>query len=84
MDLRDVITLGHPGYFSLLGQRTELVDGFEPHSTIYLAGHREQHADHVPPVVGGCTRGGDVGGSAGWVYRYLASDSPSGPEYDYI
>ena len=57
MDILRVIYLGHTPKQPLIWSRSELVDGFEPHSLIWSAGHR---AGAVAADMGweGCTRGG--------------------------
>ena len=70
MDINDVIMLGHLRNTQLLVGLSELVDGFEPHDHILLAGQTVRHGDHAreyPGWSGGvypgwCRQGGSTGG----------------------
>ena len=85
--LESVINLGHKANVPLIGSPSELVDGSEPHDTIYpvrtagssvRTGHRVQQG-----VYPGCGSGWVLGG---WYtgYQDQPQDQPQDPEYQYI
>ena len=62
MDINSVIILGHKAKQPLIGSRSELADGYEPHDTICPA-PRTSVVHHARTGGAGCTRGG----ADGWV-----------------
>ena len=80
MDIHGVITLGKLVNVPLIGPPSELVDGFEPHSTIYLRDTAVQQTRDRGVAAGGVPGVEDWVGTWEGLYRVLTHPSEAWPD----